>query len=55
MAGILNIQFQPVIGDKELNLRTVEGFIEQNSDKCLDLVVLPEFFSTGINHDIFVN
>lgn len=55
MAGILNIQFQPVIGDKEFNLQTVESFIEQNSDKCLDLVVLPEFFSTGINHDVFVN
>lgn len=53
MTGILDIQFTPKIGDKAANLNVVKGFIEQNSDKQLDLVVMPEFFSTGISHDAF--
>lgn len=53
MVGILDIQFNPVIGDKQANLKTVENFIAKNSDKRLDLVVIPEFFSTGISHDAF--
>ena len=53
MVGILDIQFNPVIGDKQANLKTVENFIAKNSDKKLDLVVIPEFFSTGISHDAF--
>lgn len=55
MSGILNIQFKPTIGKKDVNLRKVEYFIEKNSDKKLDLVVLPEFFSTGIDHESFIN
>lgn len=45
MAGILSIQFNPKIGDKEFNLIKVEEFISQNSDKNLDLVLFSEFFS----------
>lgn len=55
MAGILSIQFNPKIGDKEFNLNKVEEFMSQNSDKSLDLVLFPEFFSTGIDHNSFVN
>ena len=55
MTGILNIQINPIIGNKEANLRKVDYFIKKNSDKKLDLVVLPEFFSTGIDHNSFVN
>lgn len=55
MVGILDIQFEPVIGNKKRNLEIVEDFISKNSEKSLDLVVLPEFFSTGINHEVFVN
>jgi predicted amidohydrolase len=47
MVGILNIQLMPTLGKIEVNLRKVEHFIKQNSDKTLDLVVLPEYFSTG--------
>lgn len=47
MTGILNIQLKPVIGNKELNLKKVEHYIKKHSDKKLDLIVLPEFFSTG--------
>lgn len=54
MAGILNIQLNPVLGDKIKNLETVNNYIEQYCDKNLDLVVLPEFFSTGIHHQSFI-
>ena len=55
MTGILNIQINPIIGNKDANLRKIDYFIKKNSDKKLDLVVLPEFFSTGIDHDSFIN
>ena len=32
MAGILNIQIKPTIGDKEINLKKVEHFIKKYSD-----------------------
>ena len=48
MAGILSIQLKSLMGDKETNLRKVEHYIKFNRDKKLDLVVLPEFFSTNI-------
>lgn len=53
MAGILNIQLKPALGKKEINLKKVEHFMKKNSEKTLDLVVLPEFFSTGIDHETF--
>jgi predicted amidohydrolase len=53
MAGILNIQIKPTIGDKEINLKKVEHFMKKHSDKKLDLVVFPEFFSTGVNGKAF--
>ncbi|MBQ8460718.1 hypothetical protein IJ541_11550 [bacterium] len=55
LVSILCLQYNPKIGDKEFNLNRVEEFILQNSDKKLDLVVLPEFFSTGIDHNSFLN
>ncbi len=54
MTGISAIQFNPKIGDKKGNLKTVESFMEKISDEKLDLVVLPEFFSTGISDKAFV-
>ncbi|MBE7708427.1 MAG: carbon-nitrogen hydrolase family protein [Cyanobacteria bacterium SIG27] len=55
MTGILSIQFNPKIRDKEFNLKKIEDFIYQNSEKKLDLVLFPEFFSTGIDHNSFLN
>jgi len=55
MAGILNIQFKPTVGKKDINLKKVEHFLKQNCDRNIDLVVLPEFFSTGIDHNSFKN
>lgn len=53
MAGILCIQTNPIVGNKTLNLEKIEYYIEENSDKKLDLVVLPEFFPTGISDKHF--
>lgn len=55
MVGILSIQMKSVINNKKTNLEKVKNIIAQNSDKKLDLVVLPEFFSSGISHESFKN
>lgn len=55
MTGILCIQFKPVCDDKEFNIKTIERLIKENCDKDIDLVVMPEFFSTGIDHTAFIN
>ena len=54
-AGILSVQFNPIIGDKKANLQKAYDLISQYCDKQLDLVVLPEFFSTGIDDNAFIN
>lgn len=55
MVGILSLQFNPKLGDKDFNLSRVEKFIVEYLDRKLDLVLLPEFFSTGIDHYSFLN
>lgn len=55
MTGILCLQFNPKIGDKAYNLNKVEQLISANADKNIDLILLPEFFSTGIDHNSFLN
>lgn len=55
MIRILNIQITPTLENKELNLKKIEHFIKKYSDKKLDLAVLPEFFSSGIDHEYFLN
>ena len=51
MTGILNIQINPSFNKPEVNLKKIEHFIKKNSDKKLDMVVLPEFFSTGNDYE----
>ena len=55
MVGILSIQMKSVINNKNTNLEKVKNIIEQNADKKPDLVVLPEFFSSGISDISFKN
>lgn len=55
MSGILNIQLNPVSGDKEKNLEKAADFIEKYSVHKPDLIVLPEFFSTGIDDNTMIN
>lgn len=52
--GILALQFEPRINNIEKNLETVK-FQLQNFCEQLDLIILPEFFSTGINHQGFID
>ena len=54
-AKILTIQFNPKIGDKMHNCNRVGEFISDNSKEGLDLVIIPEFFSTGIDDNSFLN
>lgn len=54
-AGILSVQFNAKVGDKKGNLQKAYDLISQYCDKQLDLVVLPEFFSTGIDDKAFIN
>lgn len=53
MAGVLSVQFNPIMSNKGTNLERIEKCIRENLDKNLDLIVFPEFFSTGINHKSF--
>ncbi len=54
-AGILSVQFNPILADKSANLDKLEEIIYQYSDNNIDLIVLPEFFSTGICDSEFIN
>jgi len=53
MAGILSIQIEPVLNKIDENFEKIknilENFVCENSKKPLDLVVFPEFFTTGIS------
>lgn len=48
MAGILGIQINSLFNDKKKNLSKIEYYLDINSDRKLDLVLFPEFFSTNI-------
>ncbi|MBR1754058.1 carbon-nitrogen hydrolase family protein [bacterium] len=48
MAGILCVQINSEQGDKSENLKKTDLLMEQSSNKKLDLVLFPEFFSTSI-------
>ena len=54
-AGILSIQFRPKLGNKTANLNKIEELLKRNEDKKLDLILIPEFFSTGICHNAMIN
>jgi len=55
MAGILSVQFNPKCGDKKYNLEKAYSIIEQYCDKQLDLIVLPEFFTTSLDEKSVIN
>lgn len=50
LAGVLSIQIHSEIGDKSHNINKVEQILQQYKDYKLDLVVLPEFFSTNTGY-----
>ena len=47
--NVLSIQINPKIGYKDKNLRKINDLIEANSKLKPDLIVLPEFFNTGVS------
>lgn len=47
MAGILSIQINSVLKNKNINFEKIKNFIESNVYKKLDLIVIPEFFATN--------
>ena len=56
MVSLLSVQYNPKTGYKGENFKKVDEIIEHNLGKKIDLVVLPEFFSTGIiDHDIYLD
>lgn len=52
-SNILTIQINPIVGEKQTNLEKVKRFIVENSELNPDLIIMPEFFNTGINEDAF--
>ena len=50
MAGILSVQLNSKPNDKEYNLSKIKSFIDKYKDRNLDLILLPEFFSTNIEY-----
>lgn len=48
--NILSVQINPKLGKKQSNLDKVKYFIEKNADLKPDLIIMPEFFNTGIVH-----
>ncbi|MFA6989356.1 MAG: carbon-nitrogen family hydrolase [Candidatus Gastranaerophilaceae bacterium] len=50
---ILGIQINPEIGNKIANYQKIAGFLKQYEWFKPDLVILPELFSTGLDHKIF--
>ena len=49
-ARVIGIQIQPEIGDKKANLDKVQKLIEKNAWFKPDLIVLPEVFTSGVDH-----
>ena len=47
--SVISIQICPKIGHRERNLNKVKELIEQNLHLKPDLIVLPEFFNTGVS------
>jgi predicted amidohydrolase len=50
---ILGIQINPEIGNKIANYQKISGFLKQYEWFKPDIVVLPELFTTGIDHKAF--
>jgi predicted amidohydrolase len=49
-ARIMGVQIQPEISNKQANLDKVQKYIEDNKWFNPDLVVLPEVFTSGLDH-----
>src|SRR5438105_12476697 len=41
------VQFEPMAGDKQVNLHKIAGFVERAKAQAIDLIVFPECCITG--------
>lgn len=48
-ANIVSLQFRPKIGQKQKNLEKVKELAEKNAHLNPDLILVPEFFNTGVS------
>ena len=53
MTNVLTVQIRPRIGEREQNFAKVRAIIEQYRDKKPDLILMSEFFNTGISRPAF--
>lgn len=53
--NVLSLQIACKVGDKKANLQKIKEMLEKNTHTNPDLVVLPEFFSTGVSHEVFIS
>lgn len=51
--NILNLQFEPFLGDKDRNLKKVAKLLKENKDFNPDVVILPEVWNIGLAYDKF--
>jgi len=51
--GVLGIQINPKIAEKEENLAKVEQFLEESKHLDFQIAVLPEVFNTGVTEENF--
>ncbi len=51
--GVLGIQFNPKIAEKEENLAKIESILEQNKHLDFQIAALPEVFNTGLTEKNF--
>ena len=47
--NVLSLQFTPISADKKQNIEKVKELIKNDGKDRYDIIVLPEFFDTGIN------
>lgn len=47
--NVISVQLRPKIGRREENHRKVKEFIDANSHLNPDLILMPEFFNTGVS------
>ena len=48
---VLTVQFEPVLGDKDANLKKLAKLLKENTDAEADIVILPEIFSLGADYE----
>ncbi len=51
--NVLSLQFEPILGDKDKNLKKVAKLFDDNAGFCPDVVILPEVWNIGTDYESF--